>query len=212
MHARCPLSSSKACRCGRYACHMDSLIVAVDGACPGNGTDAAVTSACGVFFGDYIDEYDNGQENLAWRVADEPSVAHTSQRAELHAAIGSLRAAAIYAQDGGQWPCEVPNHCHSPCPITQLIIKSDSAYLVNGITGSIEKWASNGWKTSKKTPVKNRDLWESLLDELAEYKALGVSVGFWHVPRGENTEADRLANLGLLSDSTVPTPTDLDYE
>lgn len=42
----------KCCQfCGNHICHvhLDSLIIAVDGACPGNGTDQAVRSACGVY-------------------------------------------------------------------------------------------------------------------------------------------------------------------
>lgn len=44
-------------------------------------------------------------------------------------------------------------------------IVMDSAYVRNGITDWINTWKSNGWKTSKKKPVKNIELWQ-LLDEL----------------------------------------------
>ena len=41
---------------------------------------------------------------------------------------------------------------------------SDSAYLVNCFREKWhENWQRNGWKTSAKKPVENRDLWESLL-------------------------------------------------
>ena len=38
---------------------------------------------------------------------------------------------------------------------------SDSAYVVNAINNKwVDKWKSNGWKTTKLDDVKNRDLWE----------------------------------------------------
>ncbi len=43
-------------------------------------------------------------------------------------------------------------------------IYSDSSYLVNCFQqGWHENWVKNGWKTSQKKPVENRELWEKLL-------------------------------------------------
>ena len=44
-------------------------------------------------------------------------------------------------------------------------IYTDSKYVKQGITQWINNWKSNGWKTSKKEDVKNKDLWTQL-DEL----------------------------------------------
>ncbi len=66
----------------------------------------------------------------------------TNNRMELMAAIASLQ----YLAD-------------QPCSI---IIHTDSQYVKNGITTWIENWKKNGWKTSKKEPVKNVDLWQKL--------------------------------------------------
>ena len=44
-------------------------------------------------------------------------------------------------------------------------IYTDSKYVKQGITEWINNWKSNGWKTSKKEDVKNKDLWIQL-DEL----------------------------------------------
>lgn len=41
-------------------------------------------------------------------------------------------------------------------------IITDSQYVKNGITVWIAGWIKNGWKTSKRTPVKNADLWKRL--------------------------------------------------
>lgn len=190
MHVRCHASSPRACRCGRYILHTDSMVVAVDGACPSNGTDQAVKSACGVYLGPEAD-------NWSWRVADKPGERHTSSRAEIHAAIGALKAVMPFTRKGGQIECEHPG---GPCIARHVVIKSDSAYLVDSVTQHINKWSANGWKTSKKTPVKNRDLWEELLIWLYLVETDSeTKVDFWRVPRGENVEADRLANEGLQS-------------
>ena len=47
------------------------------------------------------------------------------------------------------------------CNVT---IFSDSAYVVSAFENKwIDAWQSNGWRTSGKDEVKNRDLWEQLL-------------------------------------------------
>lgn len=41
---------------------------------------------------------------------------------------------------------------------------TDSQYVRNGISQWIKNWVRNGWKTASGQPVKNRDLWEALLE------------------------------------------------
>ena len=48
-----------------------------------------------------------------------------------------------------------------------IIITTDSNYVKNGITEWMIKWKKNGWKNSKKKPIKNKDLWLKL-DKLCE--------------------------------------------
>jgi len=43
-----------------------------------------------------------------------------------------------------------------------FIIFTDSNYVKDGITKWIKNWEKNGWKTSAKKDVKNRELWERL--------------------------------------------------
>ena len=44
-------------------------------------------------------------------------------------------------------------------------IYSDSAYVVNAFNnGWIHNWIKNGWKTSGKEPVKNKELWITLYE------------------------------------------------
>jgi len=48
---------------------------------------------------------------------------------------------------------------------------SDSSYLVDCLRKRwYEKWLLNGWLTSAKKPVDNKDLWEKLLAFLPEYE------------------------------------------
>ena len=47
---------------------------------------------------------------------------------------------------------------------------SDSSYLMDCFRkGWYKGWQRNGWMTSKKTPVENRDLWEALLPYLERH-------------------------------------------
>ena len=43
-------------------------------------------------------------------------------------------------------------------------IHTDSAYVVNGITSWVYSWERNGWITSTKETVLNKDLWQALLE------------------------------------------------
>ena len=99
----------------------------------------------------------------------------TNNRMELLAAIRGLEALTR--------PCEVS-------------VTTDSEYLRNGITKWLSNWKAQGWKTSAKKQVKNRDLWERL-DEAA-----GRHTVSWHWVRGhtghaENELADTLANRAI---------------
>ena len=78
---------------------------------------------------------------------------------------------------------------------------TDSTYLKDGITRWLPNWKARGWRTAAKTPVKNRDLWETL-DAL-----VGRHDVTWHWVRGhagnaENERADTLARAALKADAT----------
>lgn len=52
----------------------------------------------------------------------------------------------------------------------QLRIFSDSSYLINCFKNKwYIGWQQNGWKTSKKQPVENQDLWSKLLELLESH-------------------------------------------
>ena len=102
----------------------------------------------------------------------------TNNRMELTAVIEGLRA------------------LRRPCRVRVL---SDSAYVVNAHRqGWIRSWQRNGWRTSGKKPVENRDLWEALL---AAEQAHEIT---WELVKGHaghelNERADELAVQARLA-------------
>jgi len=73
---------------------------------------------------------------------------------------------------------------------------TDSVYVRSGITGWIEGWKRNGWKTSDRKPVKNVDLWQALDAAQAEHKIEWRWVK-GHAGHPGNERADQLANRGV---------------
>lgn len=82
----------------------------------------------------------------------------------------------------------------------KLIIYSDSAYLINGITNWINGWRANGWINSKKEPVKNRELWENL-DRKIKFFEQDFNIEFvkvkGHSGNKWNEKCDELANSAM---------------
>lgn len=59
---------------------------------------------------------------------------------------------------------------------------TDSQYVKKGMTEWISGWIKNGWKSSTKKPVLNKDLWESLKTEEDRLRLLGTKVTWKYVP------------------------------
>ncbi len=45
---------------------------------------------------------------------------------------------------------------------SEIIINTDSKYVMNGITKWIFGWKKNGWRTTDRKAVKNSELWQEL--------------------------------------------------
>ncbi|MDR0462403.1 MAG: ribonuclease HI [Christensenellaceae bacterium] len=70
---------------------------------------------------------------------------------------------------------------------------SDSSYLVNAVNnGWLDSWQQNGWRTSAKESVKNRDLWERIIELNAKFKPKYVKVK-GHADNKYNNRCDELA-------------------
>ena len=74
----------------------------------------------------------------------------------------------------------------------QILIFTDSKYVMNGIESWIKNWKINGWKTASKKPVKNKDLWEKLDKEIIRHTIEWKWVK-GHAGNENNEKADFLA-------------------
>ncbi len=64
--------------------------------------------------------------------------------------------------------------------VCQIELFTDSQYVRKGITEWIHGWHKNGWKTARREPVKNQDLWQAL-HALAQTHTIA-----WHWVKGHN--------------------------
>ena len=72
-------------------------------------------------------------------------------------------------------------------------IYSDSAYVVNAFQlGWINDWVKKGWKTADKSPVKNQDLWEQLLELCSMHLVEFIKVK-GHSDNVYNNKCDKIA-------------------
>jgi len=99
----------------------------------------------------------------------------TNNRMELRAAIEAL--ATLHG----------PHRVH---------LYTDSEYLRRGITEWLPNWERQNWKTSRRTPVKNQDLWRRLAQLMRHHQV------HWHWIKGHagdrwNQYVDCLARAAL---------------
>ena len=71
-------------------------------------------------------------------------------------------------------------------------IYTDSQYVKLGITDWIHKWIKNNWQTSKREPVKNKELWMQLYELTKSYEIKWIWVKA-HAGNTLNEEVDLLA-------------------
>jgi ribonuclease HI len=77
-----------------------------------------------------------------------------------------------------------------------ITIVTDSAYVKNGITGWMQGWKRNGWKTANRKPVKNVELWQRLEEAAARHDVTWQWIK-GHAGHPENERADALARAGM---------------
>jgi ribonuclease HI len=159
----------------------DTILIYTDGACLNNGQPNAAAGWGFVFREPTPHRPELGR--VSGRLEDlgpsgEPHL-QTSNRAELRAVIAALQYR-VWFGDGSR----------------RLVIATDSEYVTRGATEGLQTWGRNGWLTSNRTAVKNRDLWEDLLCRLIGHRERGMEICFWRIPRAWNTEADRIARVG----------------
>ena len=74
----------------------------------------------------------------------------------------------------------------------EIIIHSDSSYLINGITKWIFSWLKNNWTTSLKENVLNKKMWQKIL-KLAKGRKIEWKYVGGHVGISANERADKIA-------------------
>ena len=121
-------------------------------------------------WGAVIFDKDNKQKNIS---GSEENT--TNNRMELSAAIMALQ--------------EVNTN-------SEITIYTDSTYVKNGITEWVLKWKENGWKNSNKESVKNKDLWEKLVN-LCEQNTINWKWVKAHASNKYNNLADELATKAI---------------
>jgi ribonuclease HI len=110
----------------------------------------------------------------------------TNNRMELKSVVEGLRAL--------KRPCRVRVHL-------------DSSYVKNAFTnGWLDRWQGNGWTTSGKQPVKNRELWQELLAEVARHEIEWVKVaGHAGVELNERVDVLACAERDRVAERVAPT-------
>lgn len=99
--------------------------------------------------------------------------ATTNNRMELTAALELMRAME-----------DLPRH-------PDLVILTDSKYLVDGLQKWIGGWKRKGWRTASGGPVLNRDLWEEL--DQARIPGVGLQHVRGHSGHPDNDRCDAIA-------------------
>lgn len=152
----------------------DTIVVYADGSALSNGRMGARAGA-GVFFGE--GDVRNKSEPVP---SHEPQ---TNQRAELLAAILALR--------------------HAGDAHKTLEIRTDSKYVINGVTDWMIRWKLSGFQTAKGCPVLHQDMWCEI-DSLIQKRQ--PSAVIWRHVKGHSNEpgndaADRLAKSAAQQNS-----------
>lgn len=153
------------------------MLLFADGSCLSNGLGTAAKAGCAFVFGP-PEEKQLSHIKFRLELEGPDGVLHeqTSNRAELRAVIAALQFRVWWGEG-----------------FTSVVIATDSQYTVKGCTEWVQGWMHKDWRTGNNITVKNRDLWELLLDEVELFRERGCNVFFWKIPRSLNVYADRLA-------------------
>lgn len=146
---------------------MDKIIVFCDGGCRGNQSDSNIGG-----WGVVLTQGQHKKEIYGYQINT------TNNQMELTAAIRALEAVKR----------------NTPRPIE---LHLDSAYVVNGMNDWILGWVTRGWKTKDKKPVKNKELWQRLLELTNQCFNLKFVKVKGHSTNAGNNRADALANIAM---------------
>ncbi|KAJ0424019.1 hypothetical protein BJY00DRAFT_309829 [Aspergillus carlsbadensis] len=213
VYLACPHSRAKCSSCGVHVAHTDAIVIAMDGACAyqprQDGSDegvgvgkAGAASALGVFCG-FANPY-----NRVQRLADGDVGAgrHAGQVAQLKACARALCQAGLIGEDRALGSVDAHRHGRGHRHANRqvhgrdlrlVVIKSDSEYIVRGVTELMARWKANGWRNSRGVEVANAEEWR-VIDRLVwSLRGDGIELRFWLVPKGMNRQASGMASSAL---------------
>ncbi len=79
----------------------------------------------------------------------------------------------------------------------EVLICTDSKYVLDGWTKWLPDWQKNNWKTSAKKDVKNQELWQKLI-QIAQRHKLSWQWVKGHNEHPENERCDEMARNAIL--------------
>ena len=141
-----------------------SLLLATDGSCLGNPGPGG--------WAVIVHEREGDAVVSRYALAGRADGYTTNTQMELEAAIEAMKTTSAHR-----------------CPVN---IMTDSQYVKNGLTVWLPKWKTNGWRTSDRKPVKNRDQWETL-DRLSQDQDVNWQWVKAHAGHDMNEAVDGLA-------------------
>jgi len=79
----------------------------------------------------------------------------------------------------------------------ELIIYSDSKYLVNGINSWVEGWSRKNWIKADKKPLLNKEIWQEIFGLKCKLRPIAIHVD-GHAGNILNEEVDKLATGAII--------------
>jgi len=81
--------------------------------------------------------------------------------------------------------------------VSDLIVYTDSMYVVNGMRRWVVGWINNNWKLSSGKPVKNKNLWRNLYLLTKEHKSVEFVWVKGHSGDNYNEAVDSMARFAV---------------
>lgn len=163
-----PCPGSQCPECGKQELHAGSIIVGMHAASRGAKT------GCGLYFA-------RGSKNNMGRVAPELC---SDQRAHLWACFTVLGLMALLMVS------ELRD-------LRQVVIKTDSEYLMKSLTEYVVRWKENGFRNGRGRVLVDKRWCQMVEGVVVSLADSGVQVLVWLVPREENREAEELTRKAL---------------
>lgn len=83
------------------------------------------------------------------------------------------------------------------CKNSDVILYTDSKYIVDGMNSWLAGWKARGWKKADKKTPENVELWQSLDFYQDKFKSLTFKWVKGHAGHPQNERCDQLANICL---------------